>query len=645
MKMKLISLLLFFPLFLSAQITGFRPAETQLHGQGEQDEELFFTRAGITEDTTKAQIRRLVRALKYYNLWEKHYALWPMVGGDSLAHTVNIINPYNYNISWLGSDMKHDYSGVDMDSSASTLGGNGYGLVDYTNHHWLEGISIYFTDAANNFTGTDLLIGTHGVYDVNGIGNMQEGVGGFYLGVVNTGVITGGVGENDTNQSTGNNGTTGLFTVQRAYIDSVTYYANGSNVGTVYDSIDGYTSQPNDTLILCINCARVEKGWKPGDLKWLATHAPFSDSQAAKYDTIVRAFQSDLDRQTGDSIPYPYVPDWYAGHETLRFEVEQRGKGSEYGRRDGASAFVSRDTIYQLGGWPAADSAIAVSSSIFYSVDTGSTYTYLKEAEWGERHTYGFISPYSVKYKNKFWVIGGDVYPQSGNGEAQVWNSNNGLDWDSIGIRDFGTRVLHAVITHKPPGEDESIFVIGGQDDVTGPVIDRSVYKFDGTTWTQVCASCLPSTIGLYNNIATSWRGKIWLIGGAIYDDSAQGNGTLNNNVYSSIDGSSWVLEGTIPFGGTRYPSVYVSDGYMWIYGGGRSNKFTSWTGNSKTLAYTKDGKTWQQINIEDLPQNHAASFAVDPFGEKGLFITSGNHTFFANPTSEYWNNYFLKQR
>jgi len=57
------------------------------------DAQAFITAAAITDNTQKTAINQLVIDLKGYNIWNKIYAAYPIVGGTSTTHKWNLKNP------------------------------------------------------------------------------------------------------------------------------------------------------------------------------------------------------------------------------------------------------------------------------------------------------------------------------------------------------------------------------------------------------------------------------------------------------------------------------------------------------------------------------------------------------------------------
>lgn len=60
----------------------------------------FFTAANITNTTQKSAVNTLVLSLKSANIWTKMKAIYPVVGGVSSAHAINLKSPGTYNLTF-----------------------------------------------------------------------------------------------------------------------------------------------------------------------------------------------------------------------------------------------------------------------------------------------------------------------------------------------------------------------------------------------------------------------------------------------------------------------------------------------------------------------------------------------------------------
>jgi len=80
----------------------------------------YFTSASITDLTQKNVINDCVLSLKSGGYWSGIKALYPFLGGNATAHSFNLKNTAQYQMTW--------YSGVTHDSTGVTFNGtSGYG--------------------------------------------------------------------------------------------------------------------------------------------------------------------------------------------------------------------------------------------------------------------------------------------------------------------------------------------------------------------------------------------------------------------------------------------------------------------------------------------------------------------------------------
>ena len=149
-------------------------------------------------------------------------------------------------------------------------------------------------------------------------------------------------------------------------------------------------------------------------------------------------------------------------------------------KRDGAGALVFKDKLWLIGGWNPEKNPVC-NSEIWNSED-GINWNLVTVAPWEERHTAGY-----VVFKNKIWVIGGDV--NSGHYQNDIWNTDDGISWtkvtDSV---PWGDRCLSYTVAFK-----DKIYVIGGQK-----MIDIS------------STSIIYDPLELYNDVWSSTDGIKW---------------------------------------------------------------------------------------------------------------------------------------
>jgi hypothetical protein len=117
------------------------------------DAQAFITAAAITDPTQQSAVNQLVVDLKGYGVWTKMKALYPFVGGTSTAHSYNLKNTAQYQITWYGG-VTHDSVGVQFN------GTNGYGDTGLTPNGTLSlNSTLIGSKFASNFTG-NFAIGT-----------------------------------------------------------------------------------------------------------------------------------------------------------------------------------------------------------------------------------------------------------------------------------------------------------------------------------------------------------------------------------------------------------------------------------------------------------------------------------------------------
>jgi len=96
----------------------------------------FFTAAGITDATQKNAVNQLVLDLKSNNLWTKMKALYPVVGGNATAHSYNLKNTSQFQLSF-SSGWIHSSTGMvgnGTSAYADTLFNPSVNSIDNSSH-------------------------------------------------------------------------------------------------------------------------------------------------------------------------------------------------------------------------------------------------------------------------------------------------------------------------------------------------------------------------------------------------------------------------------------------------------------------------------------------------------------------------------
>ena len=297
-----------------------------------------------------------------------------------------------------------------------------------------------------------------------------------------------------------------------------------------------------------------------------------------------------------------------------------------YAPRDGAGALVYKNKMWLLGGWNPSDKIFfpkICNNEVWNSAD-GITWTQIRpntfgtgrfnsRSEWEGRHTAGY-----VVYKNKMWIVGGDV--NQGHYHYDVWNSTDGETWTHINKNHtlpWGPRALHYTLVFN-----DKIWVMGGQ---TLPQFAKEEERFyndiwnttDGITWKKVIpAEPMWTKRGMIGGNVV-FKGRMWILGGGTYDTPKTPDRTFYNDVWSSADGIHWTCHvESAPWHLRQYHDVAVFDGNMWVLEGwNKENRNDVW--------YSSDGINWTELKNTPWNPRHASSVFVH---DDALWMVAGNN-------------------
>ena len=203
-------------------------------------------------------------------------------------------------------------------------------------------------------------------------------------------------------------------------------------------------------------------------------------------------------------------------------------------------------------------------------------------------------SPYAnaFVFNGAMYVYGGYMY---GFGMQQMnrvlMKSTDGLTWERINPLDE----IGAGFVIPNDGAfftlGNKLFLIGGYRNFIGAdYVSNIVYSTtDGSTWKMegTLAEGMPL---LYQAKAFSNGSVVYLFGGEIID--AEDTRTINNKMYRSEDGITWT-EVAVPasFAGTRFPSAVVVGDVAWLFDGDNSISQGYWPAPQATDTYP--GNIW----------------------------------------------------
>lgn len=218
-----------------------------------------------------------------------------------------------------------------------------------------------------------------------------------------------------------------------------------------------------------------------------------------------------------------------------------------------ASGLIYNDKMWVMGGF---DSAFNSLNDVWSSSNGSDWAEVTNSAEWSLRH-----GAASVVYNNKMWIMGGGTPNSSFTTLNDVWSSTNGINWtQEISNAPWTARRYSALVNFNG-----KMFLLGGLNASNGPLNDvwSSV---DGANWTQEVVSA--PWVGRGGHQAVVYDNKLWVMGGTIPRYPASTSEHFND-VWSSIDGVTWVQEPNAPWEAREFFSSVVSGSNIWVMGGG----------------------------------------------------------------------------
>jgi hypothetical protein len=215
----------------------------------------FLTAAGITDPTITNAINTLVIDMKTANIWTKMRAIYPMVGGTSITHKFNLVNPLDTDVAF-----RLTFFGGITHSSTGALpnGTNGYANT-YVN----SSITNFPVPDYMSFSYYSRTSGPHGSGQGNVIGSFGSPTGQTnsarmlirFTGAPNTSVSgidypDGGVLDNArTLTDTDGSG----FYIGSRTVGSSKLYIRGSLVATSTDGSNAFNPPPYNMFLFAYN--------------------------------------------------------------------------------------------------------------------------------------------------------------------------------------------------------------------------------------------------------------------------------------------------------------------------------------------------------------------------------------------------------
>jgi hypothetical protein len=242
------------------------------------DAQAFFTASGITDLTQKSAVNQLVLDLKSNSLWTKMKALYPIVGGNATAHSYNLKNTSQFQLSF-SSGWTHSSTGMlpNGTSAYANTGLNTSTVLNENSSHY----SIYLN------TNTDGFYIDLGNRDADSENIFIPKTGNSTFINVNT---TYGL-----RISVSNTDSRGLYVLSRTTSNLMTYFKNNSKITTSSassGSVNGnfYLSAWNDN--------GTPNYFSNRNISICTIGDSLSDTESTNLSTCINTFNTTLGRNT-----------------------------------------------------------------------------------------------------------------------------------------------------------------------------------------------------------------------------------------------------------------------------------------------------------------------------------------------------------
>lgn len=284
--------------------------------------------------------------------------------------------------------------------------------------------------------------------------------------------------------------------------------------------------------------------------------------------------------------------------------------------RDGLATFYYGGYLVMIGGWNPTGGVFTPGPStnqIWVSADDGLTWTYLGDAPWSIRHSFGceiigttlyIFGSDSIVPTKDIWTY--DLTQGVLNLAVALNWTEETSNWGAVG----GDRILFSWFVYNG-----KIRMAGGQNDETGTTMYTDVVELNTSTWTWANVGTLPISYAS-SSILVQQGSVTYLYAGGRYVSGSDDN--LNNNLFSSTNGgNTWSLVDDLPvaLNGLMYANGCSFDNKLWFLNGSLLGV------NQAGLWYYTNGN-W--IKKAETPLSRHASYMCTNGSDK-MFIVSGN--------------------
>eukprot|EP00752_Nemacystus_decipiens_P018886 g16942.t1 len=312
-----------------------------------------------------------------------------------------------------------------------------------------------------------------------------------------------------------------------------------------------------------------------------------------------------------------------------------KGPGGYVAPRSGHTLTAHDGLLWAVGG----EDDIGYYGDVWSSEDGINWNLEVAEPGFGSR-----IDHATLSFDDKLWVIGGlsllggfqlilggDLVSQTTflSIMDDVWYSEDGVTWTEAPEPPFGHRRFASATVFN-----DRLWVVSGGEDEGNGIASDVWYSDDGLIWTLATGeAAFPGRIG---HALTVHNGRMYLSGGkntteeftnGPYDPYEPHVGDMLNDVWSSVDGVTWVEEtDEAPFINRTYHQMVSFDNQLFVIGGQAYNLATTINGDPTITELndvwsSTDGETWAEVNATEFA--HRANGRAAVLGDQ-LFLSGG---------------------
>jgi len=242
------------------------------------DAQAFIDAASITDDIQITAINTLVLDLKSYGLWSKCSAIYPIVGGTSSSHAVNLKTPGTFNLTF-STGWTHSSTGMTPNGSAYA----NTGLTPSTTLA-LNDAHLSYYSRTNINGGVD--IGSTSVIGYDQYCTMIIRDNNNFYNNIHTQYNNWGLVSNTNSQ--------GFFNANRTAVNVQTGFKNGIKIMNKTNSTDYRPTVP--IYIGALNNGGTASDYCQRECAFASIGQGFTDAESGDFNTAIQSFQTTLER-------------------------------------------------------------------------------------------------------------------------------------------------------------------------------------------------------------------------------------------------------------------------------------------------------------------------------------------------------------